>query len=238
MTYAVPTRAQLEEDYALPDRTAARVRMNFVASADGAATIEGRSGGLGDATDHMLMQLLRAMADVVMVGAGTVRTEGYGGTRLAEQEQDWRVAHGLSPQPRLAIVSRELGIGPQHPFFADAVARPIVVTCASTPRERRALLDEVADVYVCGTNAVDLREAVDRLAADGVSQILCEGGPHLFGSLVTADLVDELCLTVSPRLVGGPAGRILRGLPEGDRPLRLLNVRPAGDTVLLRYGRG
>jgi riboflavin biosynthesis pyrimidine reductase len=90
---------------------------------------------------------------------------------------------------------------------------------------------------VCGDVAVDLGVAVDAFAAAGVPQVLCEGGPHLFGSLLEADRVDELCLSLSPTIVAGDAGRIVRGAPELDRPMRLVHAIPAGDLLLLRYER-
>lgn len=216
----MPTRAELHAAYALPDRETPRVRMNVVASLDGAATLAGRSGGLGGATDRVLMQVLRAVADVVLVGAGTVRAEGYGGLRVAGPDAAWRGAHGLPPQPRLAVVSRALDLEPEHPFFRDAVARPLVVTCAAATQARRTALDRVADVIMAGDEVVDLVAMRAELTARGLPQVLCEGGPRLFGTLVVAGLVDEVCLTIAPTLVGGDAGRIVRGMPETVLRLR------------------
>jgi len=232
----MPSREELGAMYALPDRKTPRIRMNFIASLDGAATLRGRSGDLGGRSDRMLMQILRAMADVILVGAGTVRAEGYGGTRVEGADAGWRLARGLPAQPRLALVSRSLRIEPQHPFFADAVVRPLVVTCAGADAERRAELERVADVLVCGAAAVDLVAMRDALADRGLRQVLCEGGPHLFGALRDARLVDEVCLTVAPRLVGGDAGRILRGVDEEAGQVRLLHAIPDDEGfVLLRY---
>lgn len=230
-------RERLLEAYAFADRTTPRVRMNFVSSLDGAVTIEGRSGGLGDASDRLAMGVMRTLADLVLVGAGTVRVEGYGGVRLRPENVAWRREHGLADQPRLAVVSSALELQPQHPFFAEATTRPIVVTHAASDPERRKALAAVADVFVCGDVAVDLGAAVDAFAAAGVPQVLCEGGPHLFGSLLEADRVDELCLSLSPTIVAGDAGRIVRGGPELDRPMRLVHAIPAGDLLLLRYER-
>ncbi len=230
-------RDELLEAYAIADRATPRVRMNFVMSLDGAVTLEGRSGGLGDESDRLAMQVLRSLADVVLVGAGTVRVEGYGGLRVDEADAAWRRGHGLDPQPRVAVVSSRLDLSPGHPFFARAAVRPIVVTRASAPSDRRAALAEVADVLVCGDDAVDLRAMIGALAGLGLPQVLCEGGPHLFGSLIEADLVDELCLSLSPMLVAGGAGRIVRGAPEVERRMRLVHAIPAGDLLLLRYAR-
>ncbi|RZS64077.1 riboflavin biosynthesis pyrimidine reductase [Agromyces ramosus] len=230
-------REELLEAYAIVDRTTPRVRMNFVMSLDGAVTLEGRSGGLGDESDRLAMQVLRSLADVVLVGAGTVRIEGYGGLRVDDADAAWRREQGRPGQPRVAVVSSRLDLSPEHPFFAPATERPLVVTRASAPSDRRAALAEVADVLVCGDDVVDLRAMVGAFAGLGLPQVLCEGGPHLFGSLIDADLVDELCLSLSPLLVAGEAGRIVRGAPEVERRMRLVHAIPAGDLLLLRYAR-
>ncbi|HEY6801492.1 MAG TPA: pyrimidine reductase family protein [Agromyces sp.] len=232
---ALLTREALLSAYELPDRATPRVRMNFVMSLDGAVTVDGRSGGLGDATDRLAMQVLRTLADVVLVGAGTVRVEGYGGVRVAEPDAAWRRSHGLADQPRIAVVSSRLDLAPEHPFFARAAERPILVTHEAAPAHRRRALSEVADVIICGRDAVDPRVMIDGLTERGLPQILCEGGPHLFGALVEADVVDELCLSLSPTIVGGEAGRMVRGAPELERPMRLGHALPAGDLLLLRY---
>jgi riboflavin biosynthesis pyrimidine reductase len=234
---AAVDRETLLAAYAIPDRATPRVRMNFVMSLDGAVTLEGRSAGLGDESDRVAMQVLRTLADVVLVGAGTVRVEGYGGLRVDEQDAAWRRAHGMPEQPRVAVVSSRLDLGPGHPFFTRATGRPIVVTHAASPADRRAALADVADVLVCGDDAVDPHAMVAALAEAGLPQVLCEGGPHLFGSLTEADLVDELCLSLSPLLVAGAAGRIVRGAPEVERRMRLVHAIPAGDLLLLRYAR-
>lgn len=236
MTAAIG-RDQLFEAYAFDDRATPRVRMNFVMSLDGAVTLEGRSGGLGDETDRTAMQVLRTLADVVLVGAGTVRVEGYGGVRVDEADAAWRRAHGLPSQPRVAVVSSRLDLGPRHAFFAEATERPIVVTHESAPADRRAALAEVADVLTFGSEAVDARVMLRGLAEAGMPQVLCEGGPHLFGALLEQDLVDELCLSLSPTLVGGDAGRMVRGAREAQRRMRLVHAIAAGDLLLLRYAR-
>jgi riboflavin-specific deaminase-like protein len=234
---STPTRDDLLEAYAPADRVTPRVRMNFVVSLDGAVTVDGRSGGLGDPSDRLAMQVLRALADVVLVGAGTVRAEGYGGMRVDDADAAWRSSRGLASQPRIAVVSSRLDLTPEHPFFARATGRPIVVTHEAAPADRRDALAEVADVIACGHDAVDVDVMVRALAERGMPQVLCEGGPHLFGSLIEADLVDELCLSLSPLLVAGEAGRIVRGAPEVERRMRLVHAIPAGDLLLLRYAR-
>lgn len=230
------SRAALLERYELPDRTTPRVRLNFVASLDGAATLDGVSGGLGTDPDRAVFTTLRVIADVILVGAGTVRAEGYGGALISETDVAWRVAHNLSPHPPLAIVSGRLDLDPGHPSLADAPTRPIVVTHATAPAARRAALAAVADVLVCGEETVEPALVVAALAARGLPQILCEGGPSLVGALIEADAVDELCLTLSPVLEGGTAGRIAHG-GISSRAMRLVHALPEADTVLLRYAR-
>ncbi|MGX5695609.1 pyrimidine reductase family protein [Agromyces soli] len=230
-------REQLLAAYAVAERAAPRLRMNFVMSLDGAVTIDGRSGGLGDAADRLAMAVLRTLADVVLVGAGTVRVEGYGGLSLGADDVAWRRAHGLPDEPRVAVVSSALDLEPGHPFFAGATTRPIVVTHEASDPDRRADLATVADVLVCGADRVDPALVRSALAGLGLPQVLCEGGPHLFGAFVEADVVDELCLSLSPLLVAGRAGRIAVSAHQQAREMRLLHAIPAGELLLLRYER-
>ena len=154
---APSTASELLEAYAIADRATPRVRMNFVMSLDGAVTLEGRSGGLGDESDRLAMQVLRTLADVVLVGAGTVRVEGYGGLRVDEADAAWRRSHGLSRSPgRGGLVAARPRPGASV-LRATPSMRPIVVTHAAAPADRREALAEVADVLVCGDDAVDLR---------------------------------------------------------------------------------
>ncbi|MRX44138.1 pyrimidine reductase family protein [Agromyces sp. Q22] len=213
-------------------------RVNMIESLDGAASLGGRSGGLGDPEDQRLMSVLRSHADVVLVGSGTVRAEGYGGAAVIESDASWRAARGRDPQPRFAVVSSRLGLEPGHPFFADAVARPIVVTSEAAPRDRRGALARVADVVVAGDRRVDLAGAMAELGRRGMRSILSEGGPGLLGALAEADLVDELCVTLSPVLVGGAAPRISGSAEEQPRTMRLVHAIPGERMLFLRYARG
>ncbi|MFC7762091.1 pyrimidine reductase family protein [Catellatospora bangladeshensis] len=188
------------------------LRANMITSLDGAATLEGRSGALGSPADQDLMKRLRMQADVVLVGAGTIRVEGYGATLLDAEAQAWRTAHGLTPHPRFAVVTRSGDVPAK--FFTDPPARPIVITYASAPHDYPG----DAEVIDCGDSSVDPAVMVAELAARGLTQILCEGGPHLLGGLVAADLVDELCLTVSPTLAGPGSVRIVAGPPSPPPP--------------------
>ncbi|MDT7579181.1 MAG: hypothetical protein QOK35_445 [Pseudonocardiales bacterium] len=217
----------LAAHYAWPD--APSVRVNFVSSLDGAVTVDGRSGGLGTAADKAVFGLLRELADVVLVGAGTVRAENYGGAR--------RPTRGRTTPPPIAVVTGSADLDPGSRLFTDTVVPPLVLTVGSAPAARRAALAAAGgEVVVLPGLTPDalLAELVGR----GLHRVLCEGGPSLFGALLAADAVDELCLTVSPLLAGGDAGRIAHGPPGTPaRPMTLDGVLHAEDALLLRYRR-
>ncbi|MBF0671929.1 MAG: pyrimidine reductase family protein [Salinibacterium sp.] len=224
--------------YAVRDRSAPWLRVNMVSSADGAGTRDGRSGGLGTAADRRVFDVLRWLSDVIVVAAGTVRAEGYAGPLISSEGRAWRVEEGLAEHPQFAIVSGRLDLDPASALFAEAVHRPIIVTCEHAPAERRAALSAVAEVVDCGVASVDTRQLKQHLADRGLTQQHCEGGPHLLGALAADGAIDELCLTISPLLEGGPAERIARGAEAAGLPLRLAHALAADDgTVLLRYTR-
>lgn len=215
------------------------LRVNFVSSADGAATHQGLSGGLSDEADRRVFDILRRLCDVVLVGAGTVRAEGYGAMRVDEPSQRWRTAAGLTPHPAFAIVSAGLDLDPAGPIFQEAPERPLVLTTELSPAAAREALAEVADVLICGRERVEPDVVVRALTERGLARIHCEGGPHLFGDLIAAGAVDELCLTVAARLEAGVSPRIAAGAsPIAPVGLRLAHVLVSGDTLLLRYLRG
>ncbi len=213
------------------------VRMNFVTSIDGAATREGRSEGLGTPADRRVFALLRRLADVVLVGAGTVRKEAYGAMRLPDADAAWRVANGRKAQPVFAIVSAELGLGPSAPIFAEAPVRPIVFTTADAPDDRFQALSEVADVVVAGVDLVEPSFVVEEFQRRGLAHVHCEGGPTLAGLMLADGAVDEFCLTVTPTLEGGDAGRISGEVPSDPQEMRLALALHSDSTLLLRYVR-
>ncbi|MGX5771741.1 pyrimidine reductase family protein [Microbacterium trichothecenolyticum] len=232
----MPTRSQLFDAYALHGRDGMRVRMNFISSADGAVTLGDQSGALGGDTDRELMQVLRAMADVVLVGAGTVRAEGYGGLKVDHGDVEWRRARGLDDQPALAVVSGGLHLDPADAFFTDAVRKPVIVTTDAAAAVAAERFESVATVMACGEDDIDLAAMLAAFARRGWTQVLCEGGPHLFGALLEADLVDEVCVTLAPRFVGGDAGRIVQGAAEGDRRFERTGLMTDDEGfVFLRY---
>lgn len=213
------------------------LRMNFISSLDGAATSDGRSAGLGDDADHRVFDLLRRPADAVLVGAGTVRAEGYAAMRLGEEAVAWRIAHGLAPHPVFVLVTRSLALDPASPIFTDALVRPIIYTVAAAPSSRRLPLMEVADVVDAGGSELDPLQVRRDLAARGLNHVQGEGGPSLFGTFVTAGAVDELCLTMAPKVVAGDAGRIAHSNNPAVTAMTLESVLRAGDELFLRYVR-
>ncbi|MGI5501531.1 dihydrofolate reductase family protein [Lentzea sp. CA-135723] len=200
-----------------PDRT--WVTANFVSSVDGAVSVDGRSAGLGSPADRQVYLLGRELADVVLVGAATVLIEGYRG---AKRER---------PLP-IAVVTSRGSLTPDLPLFTDTAVPPIVITT-----EAAELPDLPADVIIAGETEVDLKVAVDALAARGLHKINLEGGPRLFGSMVAEGLVDALNLTVAPVLAVGDSSRIAHGAVIPPVDLALASVLRADDVLLLRYQR-
>lgn len=214
------------------------VLANMVGTLAGSAATGGKVGSLSTPADASLFRALRAVADVVLVGAETVRREGYGPVRLDAERQAARIDRGSAPVPPLAIVSRSLDLDFEAPAFADAEPRTIVVTCASAPGDRLELARRHAEVLVAGDDRVDVSAAVAALAARGLRVILCEGGPTLLGELAAAGLLDELCLTIAP-VLGGDDLPIARFPPGVDlQAYDLAHVLVDDDEALfLRYTR-
>jgi riboflavin biosynthesis pyrimidine reductase len=221
MTQAVrqPDRATAPEELvALYRDPPDGVRVNMIMSLDGAAAFDGVAGPLSDTTDQNLLLALRGYADVVLVGAGTVRAEGYGPVRLtATQSAERRDRWGAESAPPIAVVTHT-GHVPAS-LFADPAQRPILVTTAQLAHDRPELAEH-ADLLIAGDTAVDLESAVRTLQAAGRRRILCEGGPTLLDELVANDLVDEMCLTISPTLAAAPTAA-RAGAPALQVPIRL-----------------
>jgi len=215
------------------------VMSNMISSVDGAAALDGVSGGLGGPGDKVVFSALRSVADVVVAAAGTVRAERYGPPRTTPAQQARRVARGQRPFPRIAVVSGSLDLDYTSALFGpDAPERPIVITGTRPSPEQLGRASEVAEVIVAGADRVDLGAALRSLHERGAGVVLCEGGPSLNGQLVADDLIDESCVTLSPLLAGGDAARIMHGGPaDAVRPMRLARVLVEGDMLLLRYVR-
>lgn len=224
--YAVPT----------PPEGACHVRANFVISADGGAEVGGRSGALGGPGDRAVFRTLRWLADVVLVGAQTVRAEDYGPVVVPPPRREQRVGAGLPPVPPIAVVTNSLDLDPGARLFT-AEARPLLLTSARAPADRVAALSAVADVVVCGDDRVEPGRALAELAARGLRRVLTEGGPRLFTDLAQAGLLDELCLTLAPLLAGpGRLGIVSGPTPwPAQLPLRLVHALEEDGALFLRY---
>lgn len=233
-----PSRAlSLDEAYGVPS-SAPFVRANFVVSLDGSVEVAGRSSGLSSPADRQVFRTLRGLCDVILVGAGTVRTERYRQVRLSPTRQSWRLARGLPPAPRVAVVSGRLELDFESPLFHEADPPPLLFTSAAVPAERRRAAERTTEVVVAGDRSVDLAVAIQALVQRNLRHILCEGGPSLLASLLAVGLVDELCLSIAPLLAGPGGKRLLAGSPlAAPLGLQLTQVLTDNSTLFVRYGR-
>jgi len=206
------------------------LRVNFAASLDGAAELDGFSAGLSGPEDKRVFGVLRMLCDALVVGAGTLRNEGYRALRVSPERREWRLAHGLAEYPTLVVVSRSLELDPAQLAFADAPVRPIVLT----PTDKSHPIEAVAEIVPYEDD--DLADGIAKLRSRGYDRILSEGGPMILGALTAADLVDELCLTVAPLLAGPGASRITAGTTTPQpRSLTLRQVLSGDGQLMLRY---
>lgn len=217
-----------------PDRP--HVSVNMVASVDGGTAVEGRTGVLSSPADKALFLYLRTLPDVVLVGAQTVRAEGYGTVKTGDAVRAERVARGQTPAAALAVVSRSLDLDWSSRLFTEASERPFVIAPADAPSDLLAGAAEVSTVIRAGTGSVDLAAAFRLLRREhSVSSVLCEGGPTLNTQLADG-LLDQLCLTVSPALVGGASKTILGNLAlAAPLDLTLASALVGGSELFLRY---
>jgi riboflavin biosynthesis pyrimidine reductase len=220
-----------------PDSGRCWVTAHMVTGLDGCAAVGGRVGALSTKPDKALFADMRTLADIVLVGARTVREEGYGPIRLSPERAEARAAKGLTAAPPLAIVSRSLDLDWQSRAFTEAApeSRTVVVTCADAPAERLEEARQVAEVIVAGQSSVEPDELFAQLAAGGRQRVLCEGGPSLLGELVQAGHVDELCLTVSPMMGGDPLPVAVFPPGASLTGFSLRHVLQEDDTLFLRY---
>jgi len=234
--------AALASHYAYPEPGGrAWVRANMVASADGAVSAGGRSGGLSGPADRQVFAVLRSLADVIVVGAGTARAERYS---PASPDAIWpQLRAGRAPTPPVAVLTRLLDLEPGAGLLTTAPgrARTLVLTTEAAPPGRAAAVSAYADVITAGRQTVTAAAAIAALAARGYRRILIEGGPGLLAQVINAGLLDELCLTFSPVLAGGAAGRIVSAAPgretgaAGLTGLRLAQVLEDDGYLLCRY---
>ncbi|KUO03438.1 pyrimidine reductase family protein [Streptomyces caeruleatus] len=236
--------AELAAAYAYPEPGPGEpvpwLRANMVSTLDGAAQHDGRSQPISTATDMRIFGTLRALADVVVVGAETVRQEGYRPARAREEFAEAREAAGQGPAPAIAVVSAGLELDYSLPLFTSPLVPTLILTGAAAAPDRVAAAEKAgAQVVIAGDGVgVDPVRAVQALAELGHTRLLTEGGPRLLGQLVAAGVLDELCLTISPMLTAGDAQRIAGG-PSVAVPKRfeLVSLLQEDGFLFSRYRR-
>jgi riboflavin-specific deaminase-like protein len=217
------------------------VLLNMISTADGRATLRGRSGPLGNPADRALFHGLRSAVDAVMVGAGTLRAERYGRLIADPGTRSRRAERGQSAEPLACVVSGRLELPVETPLLASAEARVAIITNSEATLAGAAA--HVEYVRAVRDGALDLPAAMVELRERfSVRTLLCEGGPHLNANLLADGLVDELFLALAPKVAGGdPASgealRIVAGppLPE-PAELQLLGVLAEDSYLFARYG--
>jgi riboflavin-specific deaminase-like protein len=209
------------------------VAMNFAATVDGRATIDGLSGPIGSETDTAMLAGLRTRFDAVMIGAGTMRAERYGRVIPSAEKREARERIGLPGDPLMVLVSGRLDLPWDAPLFAKG-GRVLVFTASEAEPPETATPVEV----IRHERFVDIVEALRLLRQDrGVRALLCEGGPGLHGELEGGGLVDDLFLTIAPKLSGGEAPRIIEGNLPAVAPLRLEWLMEEDGELFARYRR-
>ena len=213
-------------------------RAVFVSSVDGAAWARGRSAGLQTPGDNKVFTATRDLADVVLAGSGTVFAEGYEAITMSPRMAAVRREYGLRDTLPIAVLSASLRLNPESGLFATPPdARTIVLTCAAAPAERRAALERVADVAICGDETIDLVLARTALEERGLTRIASEGGPHAYAEQAAAGVVDELCLSFTPKLIGPGPSRIVAGSYEWthQQEVELTGLLEEDGALFMRY---
>ena len=197
----------------------ARVRSNFISTLDGSVQgLDGRSGSINTESDHEVFALHRGLADVILVGAGTVRDEGYRAVDLAPWQASLRAAEGLAPFPTLVVITGSLRL---DPAFADPPHEhgPVLVVTSAGHDDAavQPFRDRGAEVLRSPGESIELSWMLTELAASGLTRVLCEGGPSLHRDLIAQGLLDELSLTLAPSAVGGVGHRSTSGAALTER---------------------
>jgi riboflavin biosynthesis pyrimidine reductase len=235
---------ELAAAYAYPEAGPAGrepwLRANMVSTLDGAAQHDGRSQPISCAADMRIFGTLRALADVVVVGAETVRQEGYRPACARAEFAAARAAAGQGPAPAVAVVTASLDLDFSLPLFTSPLVPTLILTGAAAAPDRVAAAEKAgATVVVAGEGmGIDPARAVHALAGLGHTRLLTEGGPRLLGQLIAAEVLDELCLTLSPMLTAGGAQRIAGG-PQVTVPRRfeLVSLLEEAGFLFGRYRR-
>jgi riboflavin biosynthesis pyrimidine reductase len=241
---AVDLHAHYAEGW-LPD---GGVRVNFVCSADGAASAAGLSRGLQTPGDNAVFAALRDLADVILVGAATAAAERYRPANPSARRRAIRARYGLAEVPAIAVMSASLELDLSAELFSAAAQAPtLVITGSAAPMGAR---NDIIDLAATETKlqlvqapsesggGVDFAASVAALRELGYRRILCEGGPRLFAAGVASGAVDELCLSVSPMLTGPEGPRIVAGEPWPAGPpfaLELTGLLTEDSALFCRY---
>ena len=235
--------ARLADFYSYPDDLQnCWVRANMIASLDGGATDDGKAGGLAGPGDRALFTVMRHAADVIVVGAATVRIENYSGAQVPVAQRHARQRRGQAEVPPIAVVTRSGRLDPDARFFTRTEVPPLILTCADSFDDTNRLLGTVAVVLNASgpeSASVDGATMLKVLAERKLFRVLTEGGPHLLSQLIEDDLLDELCLTVAPILVGGLGPRIATGPGAVHSTMRRAHMLSDDEGYLYtRYVRG
>lgn len=210
---------------------------NMIASLDGATHVDGVSGGLGGPADRLAFRAIRAVADVILVAAGTARSENYHPIATSPELATARAKRGQADRPRLAILTRHLDLDLDGELFT-APEPPILLTTDAAPHGRVRHAEARTTVLSFPGPRVEVGDALVALGRLGARVVLSEGGPTLIGQLAVADVLDELCLTVSPMIVGGDASRVTDTTTTvTDRRYTLSRVIEEDSMLVLRYVR-
>lgn len=210
--------------------------LDMIASADGATHVNGTSGPLGSPGDHQVFRSIRALADVILVAAGTVRSENYRPVMASDEVRVMRKARGQSEVARLAILSRHLDFDFDSALFAGDNP-PLMLTTTAAPQSAVRRAEARTEVLRFDSTRVDMNAALAALGERGANVVLAEGGPTLNGQLHDAGLIDELCMTLSPKLIGSDASRLIDGARLRVQDLALVRVVEEDGWLFLRYVR-
>jgi riboflavin biosynthesis pyrimidine reductase len=213
------------------------IRANMVTTVDGAGAFAGRTKAISTDADQMLLGYLRRQADAVLVGATTIHAESYGPVHLPDEARTQRVRAGYAATPPLVVVTAHAKLSLTSKIFAGDGPRPIVATLRASADAATELRD-VADIVVVGDDVIEPARIIAELRERGLRRVLCEGGPFLLSTLIENDLVDDMCLTLSPYLAGSqPTTPQPASARETPTRLRLRHVLTHDDLLYLRYSR-
>ncbi|MCP5025605.1 MAG: pyrimidine reductase family protein [Actinomycetia bacterium] len=239
-----PTDVDPVEAYASDPRPAHPGRpwllVNMIQSLDGGTAVDGLSGSLGGPADLTVFRAIRAVPDMILVGAATARQESYQPPNLSDHLAKLRTQRGQAAAPRLAVMSRSVTFSPDEAWLepTNDGGRPFLIVPRDAPAHRLEALGDRVDVIEAGIGSVDLTAALEALGRAGAQVVLSEGGPSVNGQLVADDLVDEICLSLSPALVAGDSKRIAHGAePDLIHRFRLTRALIDDDLLFFRYVR-